>query len=336
MASLPPPPFDVFLVSVQPDGTRQYNFSYATEAPVDWMGAEIRYIGGSFVSPVWEDMTPLQDTATFHTNSPVELNAPLSGEYTFACKSVDKLYNTSTALVRTLTLPDRRLGNSFEAYDDYEAGWPGTKTGCQVIGGVLEAIDTTTTWATLPATWDAWTSWNLVPTSPIVYETVIQDLGVVLVGYLNTNIDALGSYVQELSTSLDNITWTPYGDPASVFTARYFRVRVTVTATGGSPVPTIRAMSYNIDTNIKSEYLNDVVLSSLTGSYRIGVGDIRIPLVNTYTYIQRTTVIIQDNSAGSWTYARIDQSLAPAPRWQFRLNGALADPQFVDFFIEGF
>jgi hypothetical protein len=40
----PPPAFDLFLVQAQPDGTRQYNYSYTTtEPPVDWLGAEIRY-----------------------------------------------------------------------------------------------------------------------------------------------------------------------------------------------------------------------------------------------------------------------------------------------------
>jgi len=87
---------------------------------------------------------------------------------------------------------------------------------------------------------------------------------------------------------------------------------------------------------MKNEYLNDIVLSSLTGAYRIGVGDIRVPLAGSYTVLKRTTVVIQDGSVGTWTYARIDQSLSPAPRWQFRLNGVLADPAFVDFFIEGY
>jgi hypothetical protein len=149
-------------------------------------------------------------------------------------------------------------------------------------------------------------------------------------------IDADGTVNQQLATSVDNVTWTSYGDAATVFTARYFKVKISITATAAAPVPVVRAFSYEIDTSLKSEYLNNVVISSLTGANRIGVGDIRIPLQNSYTYIKRTGIVIQDNSAGSWSYTRQDQLLSPGPRWQFRLNGVLADPAFVDFFIEGF
>jgi len=302
MAGLPPPPFDEFLVLSQPDGTRQYNFSYATAAPPDWLGAEIRYVGGTVANPDWSSMTPLQDTATYYTASPVELNAPLAGDYTFACKSLDRLGNESTYKVVNITLPSRRLGNVFDEFFEHTDGWLGVKSGCHIEKTALVANDSTT-WSTLPSTWDAWTRWIMAPASPIVYTAPVRDFGTVIAGQVDGVIDADGSVTQELATSADGTTWSAWGSASAAF---------------------------------KNEYLNDIVLSSLTGAYRIGVGDIRVPLAGSYTVLKRTTVVIQDGSVGTWTYARIDQSLSPAPRWQFRLNGVLADPAFVDFFIEGY
>ncbi len=52
--------------------------------------------------------------------------------------------------------------------------------------------------------------------------------------------------------------------------------------------------------------------------------------------LKRTSIVIQDPTSGSWTWQRIDQDLTYGPRIQFRLNGTLTDPDFVDFAIEGY
>ena len=331
-----PPPFDAFTVLAQPDGTRQFNFGYtAGTKPYDWLGAEIRYVTGTVGSPDWATMTPLQDSTTYYTSSPVELNAPLPGTWTFACKSLDTTGNESTYLVRSITLPDRRLGNVFDEFFEGSEGWLGTKTGVQVLGTYLEALDSTT-WATLPATWAGWTRWNMAPASPVTYVTPARDFGTVISGQVNPTIDADGTVVTELATSADGSTWSGWSSAAATFSTRYLKLRITVTATGPAPVPVVRQFDWQVSSPIKSEYLNDVVISGLAGAYRIGVGDIRIPLAGTYSVLKRTSIVIQDSSAGTWTSTRIDQSLSPAPRWQFRLNGTLADPSFVDFFIEGY
>jgi len=332
-----PPPFDTFVVLAQPDGTRQYQFGYASEAskPIDWRGAEIRYLGGAHASPDWDSMTPLVDAATFFTASPVELNQPLSGEWTIACKSVDTSGNKSTYLLQTITLQARRLGDVFDEYFEHLEGWAGTLTGCQLQDGILQAIDTTT-WATTPATWAAWTRWNYAPTTPVYYETPARDLGAVLVGAVSSTIDADGSVTQELATSADGVTWSAWGSAAAQFNSRWIKLRITVAATGPAPVPVVRSWSYQITAPIRSEYINDLDISTLTGSYRIGTGDIRIPLVGSFTTLKRTAVTIQDASAGTWVATRIDQTMTYGPRWQFRLNGTLTDPDFVDFFVEGY
>jgi len=332
----PPPIFDTFNVMAQPDGTRQFNFGYASLAaqPADWLGAEIRYVAGTTSTPTWDAMTPLQDNTTYYTSSPVELNAPLAGVWTFACKSLDTTGNYSPYKVVNITLPDRRLGNVFDEYFEHAEGWLGTKTGCHVQQGYLEANDSAT-WASL-TTWTAWTRWNTTPTSPITYETPVRDFGTVVAGQINSAVDADGTVVTELATSSNGSTWSGWSSAAAAFSTRYIKLRITVTATGPAPVPLVRSWQWQVNAPIKSEYINDIVISTLSGSYRIGVGDIRIPLAGSYSFLRRTSIVIQDSSAGTWTSTRIDQSLSPAPRWQFRLNGTLADPAFVDFFIEGY
>lgn len=331
----PPPVFDTFTVMAQPDGTRQFNFSYTTAAPVDWLGAEIRYVSGTVASPDWASMTKLQDSMTYYTSSPVEVNAPLSGTYTFACKSLDTTGNESAYLVRTITLPSRRLGDVFDEYYDHLEGWLGTLTDCHIQDGELISNDTTT-WDTLPSTWAAWTRWIFAPSSPVVYVTPVRDFGTIIVAQVNTTVVADGSILQELSTSNDGTTWSAWSSASGPISARYLKLRLTVTETVAFPVPMVREFGYLLNALIKSEYINDCVITSLSGSYRIGVGDVRVPLLGTYSVIKRTSIVIQDSSAGAWTFTRIDQALTYGPRYQFKLNGVLADPDFVDFFVEGY
>jgi hypothetical protein len=337
----PPPAFDVFTVLAQPDGTRQYNFGYTSTAqPLDWLGAQIRYTPGAVGSPVWESMTPLQDGESYYTDSPVERNAPLAGEFTFACRSLDTSGNPSTALVRTITLGQRRTGRVFDEYNERTDSWPGTLGSMTELidpvngGSYLEATDSTT-WDDL-TTWDAWTRWNMSPASPCSYTSAVQDLGTVLAGQIDVPLlDADGSEVVEIRSSLDNITFTSWGSPASAFTARYVQIRITLTATGGEPVPALRQLGWQVSADLKREYLNDINIATLTGSYRIGTGDVRVPLANSYAVIKRLGVTIQDSGAGSWTWQRIDNVLTFGPRVQFRYNGTLTDPALVDFDIEG-
>ena len=332
----PPPIFDRFLVLAQPDGTRQIAFGYSTLPPVDWLGAQIRYLAGTHASPDWDSMTVLSEQDTHYTASPIEVNVPPAGTYTFACKSVDRSGNLSPYRLQTITLPDRRLGSVFSEYHEFADGWLGTLTDCAVNpDGYLEAIDSTT-WATLPADWSSWTAWNYAPTSPIVYETPAQDLGAMISGQISATVDADGSVVTEMATSDDGSTWSSWGTLAAPFSAVFVKLRITVTATGPAPIPLVRALDWYVDAPLRTEYINDLDISTLTGSYRIGTGDIRIPLVGTYTLIKTTDVVIQDSSAGTWAAVRIDQTLTYGPRWQFRLNGVLTDPAFVDFVIRGF
>jgi hypothetical protein len=330
----PPPPFDVFDIRAQPDGTRQYNFSYTTTArPVDWQGAEIRYLPGTVGSPVWSSMAPLQDDQTFYTASPVELNAPLEGAWTFACRSRDTTGNVSTALVRSITLARRRSGSTYQEVP-HDPAWPGTLSSLVRVGGVLEAASATT-WATLPSTWDAWTQWAVSPASTGNYVTPGVDLETVVAGQVDATVQALGSVTVELSTSADGTTWGAWQPAANVFTARWVRLRITVAATGPAPLATLQRLEWRVSAEIQREYLNDVVISGLTGLYRLGTGDVRAPISGTYVVIRNATATVQDSRAGAWTVTRVDKATTIGPRFRFYLDGVLTDPQFTDFEIEG-
>jgi hypothetical protein len=330
----PPPAFDTFIVQAQPDGTRQYNFAYTTTvAPLDWAGAEIRYLPGTVASPVWDSMLPLQDDQTYYTASPVELNAPLEGAWTFACRSRDTTGNLSPALVRSITLSRRRSGSTFEEVPN-DPTWPGVLSGFVRVGDVLEAASATT-WATLPSTWDAWTQWAVSPPASASYTTPGLDLGTPVAGQVDATVVALGTVTVEFSSSADGTTWGAWQPAANVFTARWVRLRVTVAATGSAPLATLQRLDWRVSAEIQREYLNDVVISGLTGLYRIGVGDVRAPIARTYLVIRNAVATVQDNRTGSWTVTRVDKNTTTGPRFQFYLNGTLTDPQFVDFDIEG-
>lgn len=339
-----PPQFDLFTVLAQPDGTRQFNFAYVeTRAPLDWLGAEIRFLFGSHVTPAWESMEQLQAEQSYYTASPVEVNRLLSGVHTFACRSIDTSGNPSTIRYFQIDLPPRRLGSTVVEFDELAVAWPGSLSGCEInlVTGGIEAINLTT-WNDL-TTWDAWTRWTMTPTSPISYTTPVRDLGAVITGLVDVSASGAGLLVVELrysETSADPVAdpaqWSAWGPADDKVVARFIQVRLTVTATGPSPVPLINALSYVVSAPLLNDYINDLDISTLTGSYRIGTGDVRVPMPNPYGTLLELQVVIQDASAGTWSWQLLDKVLTFGPRVQFKLNGTLADPDLVDFILKGF
>ena len=335
---LPPRPFDEFTVLAQPDGTRQYNFSYVGAPPPDWLGGEIRYTP-DLAATNWDAMLKLQDDPTYYTESPVEKNAPIEGEYRFACRSRDRWGALSSPRYVNIYLPKRRTGRVFDEYFEHVESWGGT------LGSMVELYDTASTtileatdsntWSAL-TTWDAWTRWNMSPASPCSYTGAARDLGTVLAGQVDAVVDADGTAVIELRTSANGSTWSAWGSISAPFTNRWIQVRVTLTATGSAPVPALRKFSYTVSADMKTEYINDLDISTLSGSYRIGVGDIRVQTANTYSVIQEMQPIIQDGTGAAWDApVLIEKNLTLGWRWQFRKAGVLSDPPLVDFSIRG-
>jgi hypothetical protein len=342
--SVPPPMFDFFVVLAQPDGTRQFNFGYTTTPkPADWLGAEIRYLVGTHTTPAWDSMLQLQDDRTHYTASPIEVNQLLSGPHTFACRSVDTTGNQGEIRYVQITLPPRRLGNTVAEFDEAKEFWPGTLNGCTLntANNTIEA-NSTTTWDSLTS-WDAWTRWTLDPVSPISYLSAVRDLKAVLTGLIDVSVAALGSTALELrssATSADPVAnpgeWTAWGPADLKFAGRWVQIRATVTATGPEPVPVLSALTFVVSAPLINEYINDLSVSTLSGAHRIAVGDVRVPIENSFGTLLEIYVVNQDTSAGSWSWVLVDKDLVVGPRVQFRLNGVLADPSSVDFIVRGF
>lgn len=104
--STPPPAFDVFGVTALADGTRELSFGYTTTPqPVDYRGAEIRYITGTVPSPDWDLMTSMSASGTLFTTSPTLSGLPAAaGTWTFAARARDS-QGLSAMVVVTQTLP---------------------------------------------------------------------------------------------------------------------------------------------------------------------------------------------------------------------------------------
>ena len=332
----PPAPPDFFTIFRQPDGTRQLDWGWTvTPKPVDLQGVLIRV--SSNTSDPWESMRPFVTDDGFFVASPLESNQLIAGTYALEARSRDKQGLVSTSGRRIVaTLDDPRLGTVLDSFDCRALGWPGTLTDCFISApsGYLEAASNDT-WATLPATWDAWTRWNQNPKTPIRYQYSDIDVGAPVVLRPLVQVDADGAVTIEEQHSTDNVTWTAWAAIAASFSARYVRVRVSVAATGPAPLPLIRDVRIGIDAPVKTEDVNDFVPSALTGSYRIGVGDIRVPITGSFAVI-RTVLPAVQSATGTWSWRIVDKNTSPGPRVQFLNAGVLADPPLVDCFVKGF
>lgn len=322
---LPPPPVN-FLVRRQSDGTREFTWDYPAP-PIDHGGFKIFYKLG--IGQVRANMTLLHSEPTIA--SPYETNQLAAGTYTFAIVAVDSTGNESTPVYIETTLGDPRLAGVIAAEYPRQANWPGTKTDCwrDVNNNILIARDTKT-WADSFPTWAAWTAWARTPVSTIVYEHPVIDIGAVAPFTPLISAVAVGTQNIQVATSNDNVTYTAFAAPAFV-TARYIKVRLTIT---GSGLLSINDLVILLSSTIKDENIEDKNTASLTGVYRIGVGDIRVPITKTYAVIRQVSVTLQNVGAG-WSWELIDKSTSPGPRIKiYNASNVLADA-VCDFYVKG-
>ncbi|MCC6426294.1 MAG: C40 family peptidase [Phycisphaerales bacterium] len=304
--------FDVRRLS---DGTRQYVWDLGVE-PADVAGVLIRY--GDPGDP-WEDLQPLV-TGVIEGASPWDSALPPTGGLKrFAIKMVDTsgLESVNAIFVeKDLGVPPQE--NVVISEDAHAAMWPGTKTDCfYTTFGVLEARDTTT-WATLPATWTAWTRWNMNPVSPIRYTHPVIDVGVVFSFEPVTYVVADGSAVVEVAwseVSSSPTNWTDVSTLANqTIRARYVIFRVTVTATGSFPVPVIRELLMQLRAPIIKIDLNDLNTAALDADHKLAVGDVRLPIpAGLFTQVRRISLSFNGVGVG-WTWEVVDKDPVLGPR----------------------
>lgn len=326
----PPPNVASLLVSRQSDGTRQFDWTLPGATPPDLAGYKIRYRVGTDAGWGWNDLEPLHEGLL--TASPWETNQLDAGEYTFAIKAVDDSKIESEAATFVIAdLADQRLAGVLVSVLPHTQGWPGTKTDCHIEGTALVANDTQT-WAS-KTSWGAWTRWNTTPENPIIYEHTVIDIGGVLPFTPLVDVIAEGSAVVEESHSNDNSTYSSWAAVGTLVTARYIKVRVTLTAPG-TDIGVINLINIKLSAESITEEINDLDTSSLAGSYRIGTGDIRLPISKPYQVISQVQLTLQNVGAG-WTWELVDKDSTVGPRIKiYNASNALADAS-VDAFIRG-
>lgn len=323
--------FDVLRLA---DGTRRYVFDLGSEPP-DIAGVLIR-VGA--VGAAWAALSPVFN-AVIEGASPYDSSAPLtSGLLRFAIKMVDTSGNESANMVwveRDLGVPP--LEDTVISEDARRLNWSGTKASCQVTtGNVLEAIDSTT-WADL-TTWTAYTRWNLNPASPISYTHDELDLGIVAAVEPAVFVAAEGAAVAEVAwgESTGPTNWTAISSLAGTSVrGRYFRFRVTVTATVPEPVPIIREFAMYLRAKQLQHEINDADTSTFDSVRRVSAGVVRLPVPEgLFTQIRRVSLSFNNAGVG-WTWEVVDKDpvLGPLVRL-YDTNGNPADAT-IDAVIRG-
>lgn len=144
-------------------------------------------------------------------------------------------------------LPSGYQNNGVVVWDDLDVGWDETEETWDNVGlekGPLTTIGTSD-WDTYDVAWDGTEdTWrNTSPFTTISYEHPVVDLGVFGEYRLTLPTVAEGTVTAELSTSVDNITYTAWAAPSgSYVNTRYVKARFTVN--GSQPTLFSAKISY--------------------------------------------------------------------------------------------
>ncbi len=185
------------------------------------------------------------------------------------------------------------------------------------------------TWAAL-TTWDAWERWPNAPYGTLIYEEVPLDLGAVYTFAPSVAVVAEGTVSVQESHSSDGTTWTSWGALPRFIAARYLKVRVTVSGV----FPILKDLQVFAVGKPRTQTLTNLDTAALTGSHRLGVGDIHLPVAG-FTAIEAVTLTFQ-NVGGRWGYEIIDKNTATGPRLKlYNAAGALADAT-IDAIVQGY
>lgn len=230
----PPPDVSRFKVIEQPSGIRQY-FWGLDNPPADLFSYEVRYSLGTIVRP-WDQMITLfaKDRDAVQN----ELTEPRGdGVYTIAIVAIDTTGNRSiNPFYITSVFDTGAFGTVYKIVLPYQTYWQGIKTSCYLDDNNTLVNNGSFTWGDLTPSWGTTSvTWGNTPSSPIVYEHTVVDLGTVISTTIRANSLVSGSTVVEMSTSDDNITYSPFGTiPSGATTHRYYKFRFTVS--GANPI----------------------------------------------------------------------------------------------------
>lgn len=320
-----------FTFATQRDYTRLFSWTPNHTDP-DVAGYQIRY--SATLSHTWDDMTPMH--LGLLVSSPWETTILNAGDYRFAIKTLDTTGNESAmALYITAELLDPPVVSVFFSEYPHLLGWPGTLTDCyKTAGNVVVATDTKN-WddlATDGVTWATWTGWARAA-NVLVYEHTAIDLGSIEIFRPVIRAEATGTVGYEINHSQDNSTWSGWITPSNDITARYLKVRITVTGTSAR----LYSASILYDGQQYTDDIVDLATSSLSGDANryIAAGNIRIPTTTPFNTITSIHVTLQNTGHG-WTWELIDKATTYGPQIKIYDNtGTLADAT-IDATIKGY
>ena len=235
------------------------------------------------------------------------------------------------------------LGTPVFEYREHLEGWTGAATNSVVVlgaaGPYIEALDLFGTWSAVPASWDAWTRWVSSAFTTVTYQGPVRDLGTTVRGALVFDMDVDGACTTLVRysniSSADCAAMTPVSS-STPFEARWVQARIQVAQTSAAPVIAVRRMSYAVCSTVKTEQVLNLAISTLTADKKISVGDVLLPLSRSFVYITAVFITVRDLRQGTWTWSLLSKSISAGVRVQFRLDGNLENPQFIDINLEGF
>lgn len=324
--SEPPPDVDSFLVSRQPDGTREFTWSLINP-PADLAGYQIRYSSG--LGGTWATMTDLHQGLL--KASPYETNLLAAGTYTVGIKAVDTSGNESnSAKLIESTLGDPRLKNMIYIENLAATGFPGTKTDCDFDRSAMALIPgSNDTWSSIPGNdWSDWNAWNVDPVSSMQYEHIFIDLGVIVEFKLLVTVVVDGGIITvEERHSDDDISYSDWQLATGAITCRYVQPRITVANPQLTGVTDANIM---FDADTVYETIQDLHTATITGT----PGDFRLPLTQNFVKIFSVNIALQNVGAG-WTWEIIDKDAALGPHIRIYNSSNIPANATIDAEIKG-
>ena len=334
----PPPAPETFRVSVQPDGTRMFEWTLS-EVPVD-----VRVGGGWLVrysiqdGREWDQMRPLHQG--IWVSSPVEINRPGAGMWRFAIRTVDSSGNLSPVVFSgDQQLPYQRLKDLIFYRREADEGWPGSFS-----NAYLEENGTTVwsvgRWSNLEARWSNLADhWGKVDqASTWSYTTPVIDFGADIELVLLWNSLPSGLTVDmRLGTHRDQgVTgsWLPI--VTERIQGRYVMVRIS----GGDDRDYMELFEVLGDAELLNQQWNDLDISSEDQLWfkRIGSGIFQIAGTRLALLLQAQITAIH-GTEGRWTWSLVSKhvTLNNYPAAEFRVYNASGVPSdaVVDIQLRG-
>ena len=313
----PPPDVEDFFVSRLPNGVRRFIWKNLSE--LDIRGYDIRY--GNPAETNWDNLIPIPE-GVINTN-PYETNQIAAGTYAFAIKAVDTSGNESlNATFLITTLGSQALENAvrYVEYPLLDAPYWGVGVfdNCLEFNKAIYAQNYD--WSD-PIDWTSWTSWDYLSGVEWSFTTEPIDAGTntYFTPLITPNVVA----TFEMSTSLDDITYTAFGPISEVY-ARYVKIKVT------SSAPIMKKLVIILDGKTVQEYVDDLD----TTLHSSPAGDFRVPLEETFKVINYVGVTLQNVGAG-WTFEVIDKNPTLGPRIKIYNNLGVTADCIADIFVRG-